>query len=79
MPGLAGMMGGGNPAGGAPGGGGMPAGLPPNVQNMMGNMNPAMMNQLMQRFGGGMNLNAGGAGQQSTASSAPVAGQLFVI
>jgi hypothetical protein len=30
----------------------MPAGLPPQMQNMMAGMNPAMMNQLMQRFGG---------------------------
>jgi hypothetical protein len=42
-------MGGG---GGMPGGGAMPPGIPPNMQNMMAGMDPAMMNSLMQRFGG---------------------------
>ena len=51
MGGMGGMPGMGG-AGGAGGGGGLPAGLPPNIQNMMQGMDPNMMNQLMQRFGG---------------------------
>ena len=50
MPGMGGMGG---------GGGGMPN-IPPNLQNAMAGMNPAMMNQLMQRFGG---MGMGGAAQ----------------
>ena len=49
------------PGGGMPGGGmpGMPpGGIPPHLQNMMAGMNPQMMNQMMQRFGG-MGLGGG--------------------
>lgn len=53
----------------------MPAGLPPNIQNMMSGMNPAMMNQLMQRFGGMGGL--GGQQQQAPAQTEPKVGQVF--
>jgi hypothetical protein len=55
MPGMGNMGGGGGGRGGMPQ---MPAGVPPQMQNMMNGMDPAMMQNLMQRFGG---MGGGGA------------------
>lgn len=56
-----------NMGGDGRGGGGMPqmpANLPPQMQNMMAGMNPAMMQNLMQRFGGMGGMGGGAAPQQ---------------
>ena len=73
MPTMGGAGAGGMPpmggAGGMPGGGpgGMPpGGIPPHLQNMMAGMNPQMMNQLMQRFGGMGGFPGGQAGPVAT-------------
>ena len=39
------------------GAGGMPAGIPPNMQNMLNNVNPAVLNSVMNGMG---NMNLGG-------------------
>ena len=52
---MGGAGGGGMPSAGAGGGGmpaGLPPGLPPNIANMARGMDPAMLQGLMQRFGG---------------------------
>ena len=58
MPPMGGPAAGGGMPGMGAGGGGLPAGIPPHLQQMMQNMNPQQMNQLMSRFGG-MNMGGG--------------------
>jgi len=76
MPPMGGMGG----AGGAGGGGGLPpgmppGGIPPHLQQMMGNMNPAMMQNLMQRFGG----MGGMGGQGPPAAQEPRVGEVCQV